>query len=453
MNGLGVESLDIIERGSLTLLDEDHIRAVLEAGPELEARQYFNVRVKSGRYTITAGKYLGVIPIGANLVLRVRPKVPTSRLVDLLGIARESPLFIQLMERHYAPGQDVDVLEMLLLALHRSLRPLFQHGPIREYRLVDETGQTIRGTPDFGAMVSRLWPQAAFDRAAYSFYEFGSDNELNQAIECTLWHAIRVLPQLSPTVNVQLLRDLDDAHRMFAGVEPDRTRSFLPSLRRHLAQRVTDEPYASFRPILSLCLMILDDLGVDFDADPGDPISLTPMVIDMESVFERFLVNVITDQAASVPGLTCWDTARDQQIPLFGDPSLPVPPEFLAIRSREPAKPDFTIALNGVPVLIGDAKYKTQQHVDDVYQVVAHAAAYGAKDVLLVYPATELSDTVTFSTLGSVGDVRVFICAFPLDADDLAAASRELFSGIERIVGSRYPGFLGTTPSNFASAN
>jgi len=338
------------------------------------------------------------------------------------------------------PGRDLDILELLILALHGALPPLLEHGPIRQYQRAHEIGQAMRGRPSFSETVTQLWPRAAFDKAAYEFYEFSPNNYLNKAMEYTLWHVNRVLPQVSSTLDKHLMQDFHDAHRMFAGVDPDRTRTFLPELRRHLQARVTHEPYAAFRPLLSICRMILDDLGVDLDAEAIDPVALVPMVIDMETVFQRFLLNIITEQAKEVGGLACWDTATEQQATLFRDPTLPVPHEFLQITSHEPAKPDFTLALGGTPILIGDAKYKTHRNVDDVYQAVSHAAAYGVQDVLLVYPSTNRAKTVAFTSLGNVGDVRVFVCAFPLDTEDLESAAHELFSGICRIIEIRHPG-------------
>lgn len=438
--GIAVESLDIIERGSLELHNEDHVRTILSAGPEFEERQYFTVHVKSGRYFINAGKYIGVIPLSPKLVLRVRSKVPTTRLIKILGIARESPILIRLLERQYTPGENLDILELLILALHGNLPPLLQHGPIRQYRRAHAVGQAMRGRPKFEETVTQLWPRANFDRAAYEFYEFSADNYLNRAIEYTLWHVNRVLPQISTTLDGRLLADFSDAHRMFASVQPDRTRAFLPALRRHLQERVTHEPYGSFRSLLSICRMILDDLGVDLDAEATNPVALSPMVIDMETVFQRFLLNIITEQAGEASGLACWDTATEQQVPLLRDPIIPIPNDFLRVTSREFAKPDFTLAVNGVPVLIGDAKYKSHQNVDDVYQAVSHAEAYGVQDVILVYPAADMAGAVTFASLGSVGDVRVFVSAFPLDTDDLENAGQQLFAGICRIIETRHPG-------------
>jgi 5-methylcytosine-specific restriction enzyme subunit McrC len=48
-------------------------------------------------------------------------------------------------------------------------------------------------------------------------------------------------------------------------------------------------------------------------------------------------------------------------------------------------RPDFVIKRHGEPVLVGDAKWKTEVKNNDIYQVVAYQTAYDAPCVL-VYP-------------------------------------------------------------------
>lgn len=427
--------IDIEERGSLELTDESHVRAMLSIGPELQDRQYFTLGAKGGKYFVTAGRYIGVIPVGHELTLRVRPKVSIPRLVEILERADEEPHVLHDLARDYEPAVDWDVSELLILALHRSLAPLFHHGLIREYMRVSESGATPRGRLLLAETSTTMWPRAAFDRVAYEYFAFSPENPLNQALEHTLWHVQRIIQQIPHRIESETLTVMKDAHRMFALVTPDRTRAFLPALRRHLDHRVTSEPYLSFRPLLSICRMILDNLGVDLAAEASDPVVLPPLVIDMEAVFERFVLNEL--QANAHGGLSVWDTNSEHQVPRMRTPSIPVPTGVPLVVSGAPAEPDFTIALDKQPVLVGDVKYKSNSRVADIYQVVAHAAAYGAKDVLLVYPATDDAARIKFECIGSLGEVRVFTARYPLDTLSLDAASKELFDGACLLISSQ----------------
>lgn len=434
MNYSHAEFLDVVERGEVLVENDVHIRILLALGSEFEARQFFTIRVKRGKYFLTAGKYIGVIPISPDLILRVAPKVSTSQLIHILRLAKESPLLISLLERSYAQGKDLTVPDLLIHALHRELSVLFRLGPIREYRNKTETSESIRGRPLFEQTVTKLWPKATFDRVFVNVHEFTPQNYLNQAMEYALWHVRRLYPGIVSTPDPQIMRDFADAHQMFASITTDRRRAFLPLLRKHLRDQVVFEPYASFRPLLTICRLILDGIGIDLEGIPQDTINLVPMVIDMEEVFQNLLFHTLSDRASSISGLECWDTANEHQRPLLKPSAKNPPARFLPRYSGRPAKPDFTFALNSIPVLIGDAKYKTVQHVDDIYQAVSHAGAYGAREIILIYPSTGESQPINFTSLGRVGDVGVFICRFPLDAADLDEEADTLALAIHELI-------------------
>ncbi|MCI9872739.1 McrC family protein [Arthrobacter humicola] len=429
--------LDVVERGEVLVESDEHIRILMALGSEFEERQFFTIRVKRGKYFLTAGKYVGVIPISRGLILRVAPKVSTSQLIHILRLAKESPLLINLLERSYAQGDDLSLLDLLIHALHRELGVLFQLGPIREYRSRTDTSESVRGRPLFEQTISKLWPKASFDRVTFDVHEFTPQNYLNQALEYTIWLVRRTYPSIAPNPSPHIMRDFADAHQMFTPVAPDRRRAFLPALRSHLREQITFEPFASLRPLLTLCRMILDGIGVDLESDPTDVVNLVPMVVNMEEVFQNLLFQTLSDRAPSFAGLQCWDTANQHQRPLL-KPGTKVPPAmFLPKPSSQPAKPDLTFALNSIPALIGDAKYKSGQDIHDVYQAVSHAGAYGARDVLLIYPSTGVSEPIKFASLGRVGEIGVFTCSFPLDADDLGKEADTLVLAILELIEQR----------------
>lgn len=416
-----VEYLDVVERGEVLVAEDSHVRTLMSLGSEFEDRQFFSIRVRRGRYFLTAGKYVGVIPISRELVLRVRPKVSTGQLIRILKLAGEPPLLINLLDRSYADGVDLSVQELLVRALHRELPVIMQHGPIREYRRRSGSAQTVRGRIQIGRTVSELWPKARFDMAAFEFFEFTADTALNQALEYTIWLVRRTLSSIVSTLDPAMVRDFADAHQALGSVAPDRSRGFLSTLRQHLRDQVTEEPFASFRPILTLCRMILDGIGIDLEQDADHVADLVPLVVDMESAFQNMLLRSMQRRSAWFDDFECWDTSRQNQRPLLLPEPRNPPRGFVSRSSGRAAKPDFTFALRGNPVLVGDAKYKSAQDVHDVYQAVSHAAAYGAPQVMLFYPAPGAHEPLRLASLGRVGNIGLFVCAIPLDAEDLDA--------------------------------
>jgi 5-methylcytosine-specific restriction endonuclease McrBC regulatory subunit McrC len=433
-----VEYLDVPERSECELVNERHIGAFRSAGLEFEQRQYFTLKIRGSKYFVTAGKYIGVIPITSDLALRIRAKLPTGRLVRLLSIAHELPILTRLTERYYEHGEDCDVMELLLLAFHRELSVLFQLGPYRQYASRHGSGQYIKGRLQPGKTVLTLWPRGLFDKAAFQYFELSADNPLSRALEYTLWYVMRVYAQVVNSPRAEVLRDFDDAHKLFAAVPQDRSRSFLPDLRQHLREDTTSEPLATFHSLLSVCRMIIEDVRVDIEESTTvNSMSLLPMVINMEAVFQSFILHVVGERSGDTNGLECWDTSAERQRKLFSVPQATIPSGFQMTSSSELAKPDFTVAINGKPILICDAKYKKSYHASDIYQAVAHAMAYGTEDVLLIYPAVDSTDEVRFTSKGEIGDVSVFTCSFPLNATDLRSASDALFEGIQKILRSR----------------
>lgn len=428
------------ERGQVEVpLDLFLSNGKLSLNPALEHRKFLDIQVKRDRLTLSAGKYIGFIPVNSQLAINVRPKVPLGKLARILGVARESPILIRELAREYSAEEEIDVLELLVAAFSRELRVLEQLGPIKQYRRSNEVGQAIRGRINLKDAFTNLWPAAVFDKASYEYFEYSPDNALNQAMEYTIWHLLRVYAAGSQKLDINIVRNLREAHRYFARIQPDRQRAFLPTLRAHLRVRRPDEPYASFHALLSLCLMILDDLGVELDHEQNADVQLPPLVIDMELVFERLILNVLRDASRQTGIFGVWDTAREQQKPLFTESVVVLPDGIREVVSTEPARPDFTIAESGTPVLVGDSKYKTGHDVGDIYQVVTHAKAYGASNALLVYPAVDEKESVTFRSLGRIGEVQVFTCVFPMEVENLLSAGHDLLTGVAQILASRTP--------------
>ncbi|WP_168187223.1 McrC family protein [Salinibacterium sp. UTAS2018] len=431
-----IEYLDVVERGEIVVEDERHVSALLALGPEFEERQYFAIRVRRGKFFLTAGKYVGIIPIGRYLVLRVSTKVSTTQLIQILTLAEQPPLLISLLERAYGQGSDLSMLELLVRAFHRELATLFRLGPIREYTRTLGEGQTVRGRALPGETISKFWPKASFDRVMFEYFDFSPQNHLNQALEYALWLSQRVYPKVSSNPDAGVMQDLSDAHQVFGSIQPDRSRAFLPSLRRHLQEKPSDEPFVSFRPLLTLSLMLLDEIGVNLESDSAADVDLAPMVVDMEEVFQNMLFHTLATRAKMFQGFECWDTAKSHQRPLLSSRDRSLPDGFRSIASNRPAKPDLTFALNGVPVIVGDAKYKSSRDIHDVYQAVAHAGAYGARDILLVYPTEGADKVIEFTSHGYIGDVGVFVCRFPLDSVDLESEADTLILAIHELVPS-----------------
>jgi len=310
---------------------------------------------------------------------------------------------------------------------------LEKFGLHRDYVRKEIETPVIRGRLLIKETVLKQWARSAFDRATVSPYDYSRDVLINQAIRYTLWHVLRTYERVATHPDPLILKDLDVAVRAMANVTLDRSRGFLPALRRLLLDDAIPNTRFYMRRLLHLCHMILDDLGIDLEDPKGQRVALPAMVVNMERVFQQFLRLSIRQELQNMTNVDCWNTTREHRHSLFL-PAEGIPGGMRAeVAEQEYAEPDFVVAKDGKPSLICDAKYATERHRADVYQVVAHALAYGAVNALLIYPS-HLETEVGFTCLGRIGSVTVFVYCYPLDSMDLNEASRAMVDDCLRII-------------------
>lgn len=401
----------------------------------MQSKRYVEVRLRKDKLVLVAGHYLGLIPLNARYALHVVPKVPIENLIAVMTIAREEPEMLEGLERSYRADRRLNLFDLLVEALRQQLPLLEVHGLPRGYIERGETATSVRGRPLFKETMTRHWATGRYDRIAYTYHDFSRDIPLNRAIQYTLWHLLRTYPLVSGVRSTAVLVDLHRATAAFRRVTLDRGRHFLPGLRSLLREERLPPSQAHLRRMLHLCLMILEDLSVDLDAPKGEVVGLPPLVVNMEHVFQRFVLRVLQEQLRR-RALDVWDTTTEHKRPLFS--MIELPREItLELAESEKAEPDFVIAERTRPLIVGDVKYTTDRSREHVYQVVAHALAYGATNALLVYPDTETHGVSRdISGIGAVGAVRVFVYRFPLASTDLPAAMIAMAAQLDPIIRS-----------------
>jgi 5-methylcytosine-specific restriction endonuclease McrBC regulatory subunit McrC len=92
------------------------------------------------------------------------------------------------------------------------------------------------------------------------------------------------------------------------------------------------------------------------------------------------------------------------------------------------AEPDLVIREQAGEVVVGDVKYKDLSGAadpSDLYQLLAHARAYGARRAFLVYPGEQFSVKCVGGAFGEI-DVHTMVL-------DVRALDRDLSSGLSAI--------------------
>jgi McrBC 5-methylcytosine restriction system component len=168
-------------------------------------------------------------------------------------------------------------------------------------------------------------------------------------------------------------------------------RAFLADL--EVAQR---DPFAKRnRDLAALAAAVLDRVSLD-EPDPSAGLVPRAWFLDLGRLFE----DVVTRELRSVvaPGLRVEEG------------STTLPRMFDAVSNRYRADPDLVVKQGMRTVVVGDVKHKSWTGIaseDDLYQLLAHTAAFGARDCFLIYPHVSFEEvSLGINPLG--GKTRLF---------------------------------------------
>ncbi len=425
----------VTERSEVALPSSDFFKdGALDIDPAIGRQGYFDIRLHGNQIRLIAGHYIGIVPINSSLTLRIEPKVPIASIVGILSGARETPEVIEKVQRTYTHDQGLDVLSLLVEALSNALVVLEEYGIPKDYSRQVNDVHGVRGKIRIGPTVTRNWAKGAYDVTNSEYFSFDRDSIINRSILYTIWHVSRVLNNSVIALSASTATRISRAIDWFPTVGLDRRRSFLPSLKNLLVGGNLSTARTHLKPLLQLCYMLLSDLGIDLESEAQEGVDLPALVINLEHAFQQFIIFGVQQRVRSAEGYACWNTTSEHKHAMFTSAS-PLVPSFVAdvFNPKATADPDFVIVHDGEPSIVCDVKYKEETERSDIYQAVAHSAAYGASDCMLVYPGGTVASC---ECLGNVGNVRVFIYKFPLGDDSLAKSLEDLTRACEAIAAS-----------------
>lgn len=309
---------------------------------------------RRGRYVLTPLGYVGTI-VTPRCRLVIRPKLPLRNLFHLLDPAGPLPF----AEDQIAPAPGIEALDFLAGRLAQLLTERAAAGLHRGYVERAAQGPFLQGRLDLPAQVRAA--QGTKERLHSRFEEFTADVPCNQVAKATA-----ELVRRSPLLGDPVRQALSQALRPFEAVSPA---ALGPE---SFAAASPDRLTEAYRPLLDLCRLLADALGPG--AAAGDT-ACPSFLIDMERVFESYVTDAVA--RAFAPGTVAAQPLHRVNRPVAGQPDIEM-------------RPDVVVSRAGRSVLVVDAKWKvllgSPLVVEDVYQVLAYAAALGAARAVLVYP-------------------------------------------------------------------
>lgn len=404
-----VRHLTLREGGNEQLVElDDTVVEVLTAAKAVTAKR----GAIPGQWVLTPSTRVGVLRVG-DLQVLIKPKVRISRLIFMLGYARDPSFWRN--ESVMLDG-DPDLIEALAHSFARLARRALEQGVLKGYRTVDESSTVLRGRIREADQIRRHFDRTIPLEITYDDYTV--DVAENQIL---LTAALRLLraPGLSAEVRAWLHRvrlQLADVTVLRGG---------------HMPPWQPSRLNARYMPALRLAEQVLH--GQSFEHRSGD-LEVSGFLVNMAKVFEDFVCTALSEAAPFADGRS------HLQYPAHLDEAGDVP-----------MKPDFVWERDGVPLVVVDAKYKREKPAGypnaDLYQMLSYCTVLGLREGHLIYAKGQAEPQV-HSVLGA--DVRL-VC----HALDLEGARPEVLEHVGEIAAAAVrtagPSALGDTvsvPSN-----
>lgn len=303
-----------------------------------------------GRWLLTATQYIGTIVLREVEVL-IRPKIAMENVFVLLDIGLPDQAWRQ---EDFAFATDSNLLPAVAAFFARTLERAVATGLLRDYRAEAERLVAVRGRIDFPVQIRQ---PGLVSPVACRFEEYTADNDENRYLKAAVRRVLRVAG-VRPSTRQALLRQLVRFEEV-ADVAVDL------DLPEHLVFTRLNRHY---RPALGLARLVLRNVSlIDQSGDTG----ASSFLVDMNDVFQRFLA----------------DRLR-RRLEVDEEPTV-----HLGRRRQVPMRPDLVFRSGGVPVYVGDAKYKLTEtglvRNADYYQLLAYTTALGLPEGVLVYGQSE----------------------------------------------------------------
>jgi 5-methylcytosine-specific restriction enzyme subunit McrC len=300
--------------------------------------------------------WVGSIPVGDDLLIRVKPKVPIANLFAMLEVAYNLRSF-RLFDGEIQVESLDEIYERIVSILARRVLDRARKGLYRGYVSESDELPYVRGSID--VVNAALNAKRGIASVPCRYQEHTADVDENQILHWTL-HAVR----RQALRRQQVRRELDGARRILAGTVTIRQFSPADCVNR-LYNRLNDD----YAPLHGLCRFILEQSGPTVQS--GDR-TFIPFELEMPKLFEAFVAE--------------W-------LRINGPPEVSVRPQH-----RAQLDANFQIQLHidillcdkasGRPIAVLDTKYKLAERPadDDIYQVSFYARELQAKRAVLVYP-------------------------------------------------------------------
>lgn len=380
----------------------------LEVFPEVESEGYFTVKFRGPDLYLTAGRFVGRIPVSPTITIEVTPKLPVSNLARVVEIAEHPLQGIESFPRLYlrTPELTDGILEFLARNLVKALEEIETHGLSKTYVLSATNSSHPRGRINFRQTTLLNYSRGIRHKLYSSRYEHTIDHSHNRLLKYVLWFVAQRLSRTSRR-DRELCSSLNRMLLLFEGVSFDRSKKLIESVREDLLSKRIPANRRYYEGALAIALTILSGQGISL-VGHGSEVELSSYIIDFETLFESYLRQVLrANMVVELPGIRIRDGNGEAKKRLFDN------------RKEPTANPDIVIDEPGSIKMIADVKYKDKIDRADINQVITYGCSYRVSNLLLIHQSG-VNEASGIQLVGRMDQYSLYRYAY-----DLANASLE----------------------------
>ncbi|EHU1961283.1 5-methylcytosine-specific restriction enzyme subunit McrC [Acinetobacter baumannii] len=382
--------------------------------------KYFSLsyRAKENRLILYAGKYIGCFRLNDLIVVNVRPKFDISNLKRILLLSDNKIEILNFLYANYERSLVDNFSQSLIIKVfNERLLKIYSEGFLKEYILKEESSASIRGRVNINRSMQKHWSRGEINKVEISYYNYTEDNIFNKVIK----KSIELLLQLIKDglkIHDNEVKSLLFYYSLFDSVDSNFTYNEYLSFKDKIYKISSLRDY--YIPLCQICNLIIEKKGIDFNFEMnGDEIA-NSFILNMESVFEGYLLNVLSSSFKG--NLTLKNGNKTGKKKLFND-------------ADHDAQPDYILYENSIAKIILDAKYKSKISESDRYQIISHSLSYNCKIAVLILPLGSSVDRLKrIGTIGEEFKITLYEYYFDLTSRDLECEEFQLIENIKQIL-------------------
>lgn len=312
--------------------------------------------ITGNKFIVRSKGWVGHIPVGHDLIVKVHPKVPVSTLFGMLETAYNLKSF-ELLSGTTNVATIEELYERVASILAHRILDRARKGLYQSYVSEQDDLVVVRGKIDVQQTL-RL-SMGGSPKLHCEFHTLTHDLEDNQLLLWTLYQVSRGGLQ-----RPEVKRAVRQAYRVLMSVVT-LTEKFAHDCINRFYHRLN----VDYQPLHGLCRLLLEHLGPDIGA--GNNLFL-PFRLNMPNLFESFVAEWLR---ANAP--TSWDVRTQHIAKLKSNAELTFRIDLL-LRDKQ----------TGTAFAVLDTKYKSDEKPteSDIQQVVAYAVETNVRRAFLVYP-------------------------------------------------------------------